>query len=384
MKQLIQYMKTASILMMLFLVSCSKDIIQPVQEQRVGGLLPDKPNHVKILVSNSFAQISTDIKTSEIAGRGKVDKSAPSVSFTYPLTGTNVSGTVQIVVYTKDNVGVVAQGIIIAGKEVSSTSTYSWNTTGLPSGYYTLIAWAKDAAGNSRQTSITVSINTVVVEPPPPPPSTSLVQVKPMPPVMNQGGEGACAAFAIGYAARSVEYYNKTKDSSKTFSPEHLYNQVKFGEDCYSGTAMQTALEFIIANGILPLSSMPYSSTNGCSLQPTELQKQEALAYKIDGFVKMYTTDIATIKGMIQKNKPVIIGIVTDYAFDNAGLGFIWKTPNSTYSIPHCIVICGYDDTKNAYLIMNSWGTGWGDKGYCWMDYDLFTTRTGTYCYSIQ
>jgi len=35
----------------------------------------------------------------------------------------------------------------------------------------------------------------------------------------------------------------------------------------------------------------------------------------------------------------------------------------------HMIAIVGYDDSLSAWLIRNSWGTGWGMKGYCWIRY---------------
>jgi len=35
----------------------------------------------------------------------------------------------------------------------------------------------------------------------------------------------------------------------------------------------------------------------------------------------------------------------------------------------HCISIVGYDDEKEAWLLRNSWGTGWGEDGYCWIKY---------------
>lgn len=35
----------------------------------------------------------------------------------------------------------------------------------------------------------------------------------------------------------------------------------------------------------------------------------------------------------------------------------------------HCITIVGYDDSLGAWLIRNSWGTGWGMQGYCWIQY---------------
>ena len=36
------------------------------------------------------------------------------------------------------------------------------------------------------------------------------------------------------------------------------------------------------------------------------------------------------------------------------------------------MVVVGYDDAKQAFLLMNSWGRQWGDNGFCWVDYDLF------------
>src|SRR5690606_12507461 len=33
------------------------------------------------------------------------------------------------------------------------------------------------------------------------------------------------------------------------------------------------------------------------------------------------------------------------------------------------IVLVGWDDSKNAWLMRNSWGTNWGEDGYMWIDY---------------
>lgn len=37
----------------------------------------------------------------------------------------------------------------------------------------------------------------------------------------------------------------------------------------------------------------------------------------------------------------------------------------------HAILAIGYSDSKKAFLIQNSWGTGWGDKGLFWMPYSF-------------
>jgi C1A family cysteine protease len=41
----------------------------------------------------------------------------------------------------------------------------------------------------------------------------------------------------------------------------------------------------------------------------------------------------------------------------------------SSKDINHAIIIVGWDDSKNAYLVKNSWGSYWGEDGYVWVDY---------------
>ena len=38
----------------------------------------------------------------------------------------------------------------------------------------------------------------------------------------------------------------------------------------------------------------------------------------------------------------------------------------------HAMVAVGYDDTKKAFRIQNSWGRTWADSGYGWFSYDFW------------
>ena len=208
-----------------------------------------------------------------------------------------------------------------------------------------------------------------------------------MPPVQHQGGEGSCAAFATVYAARSAEYYYRSGANSygyatNIFSPEFVYNQTKI--DCGSGTGLTTALDFMMTNGVCTWQSMPYSSYNGCALQPTTQQATEALQYRISGYSKLITSDVTAMKTMIAKNHPVIITVNPDQAFWNAGPGFTWSSYISTPGISHILVISGYDDARQAYRVMNSWGTGWGDGGYAWISYSFLPQASFYYSYVIN
>ncbi|MBJ6801436.1 Ig-like domain-containing protein [Geomonas propionica] len=92
------------------------------------------------------------------------DTTAPTVAVTSPTSGSTVSGTVTVTASASDNVGVSKVEFYRNGALVATSSAapyaYSWNTTAVANGSYTLTAKAYDAAGNagaSQSTSVNVS-----------------------------------------------------------------------------------------------------------------------------------------------------------------------------------------------------------------------------------
>jgi len=316
------------------------------------------------------------------------DVTNPTVSITSPASGASISGTVDIAANASDNIAVSSvkfsiDGTVV-GTDISSPYSFAWSTTSITTGVHTVTATAYDAAGNTSSHAINVTVNTTVINPPILPASTQLI----MPPVKNQGGEFSCVAFAAGYAARSAEQFYKTAASgynvaTNVFSSEFLYNQTKFG-DCGAGTSVTTVLEFMKTNGICSEQSMPYSDLNGCSLLPTASQSTEAANYKINSYSVISKSDITAIKTMIVNKHPLILTVNLDASFTNAQPGFIWKSYSGADGFGHALVICGYDDSKHAFRVMNSWGTGWGDAGYSWIDYDFLAQTGGMWTFVIN
>jgi chitinase len=81
----------------------------------------------------------------------------PTVSLGSPASNTTVSGTVSVAASASDNVGVTKVEYYVNGvlqaTDTSAPYVYSWNTSALASGSYTLLAKAYDAAGNVGQSS---------------------------------------------------------------------------------------------------------------------------------------------------------------------------------------------------------------------------------------
>jgi chitinase len=95
---------------------------------------------------------------------------SPITSITYPANNATVSGTVSVAASASDNVGVTKIEFyvnnVLQGTETTSPYVFSWNTTGLTSGSYTLMTKAYDAAGNVGQSdsvSVTVASNAPAV-----------------------------------------------------------------------------------------------------------------------------------------------------------------------------------------------------------------------------
>ncbi|MEQ1531509.1 MAG: C1 family peptidase, partial [Methylococcales bacterium] len=197
----------------------------------------------------------------------------------------------------------------------------------------------------------------------------------------NQGSQGSCVAWAAGYALKSyqegIEESWSLNTTSHLFSPAYIYNQTNNGQD--GGSQIYAALDLIIEQGAATLASAPYSD-NDFLTQPSAAARAEAAKFK--GLKRTTLSNLSDVKGALAQHKPVVLGIEVFNQFYNL------SGPNSVYNSNagsntgqhgrHAVTAVGYDNNKfgGAVKVINSWGTGWGDKGYFWLPYDFFPTVT--------
>ncbi len=92
------------------------------------------------------------------------DTTAPVVSITNPAAGATVSGTVSITISATDASGISSYQILIDGVSKSTSSSYSWNTASYANGAHTILAKAKDTAGNWGEKTITVTVDNAAAD----------------------------------------------------------------------------------------------------------------------------------------------------------------------------------------------------------------------------
>lgn len=207
-------------------------------------------------------------------------------------------------------------------------------------------------------------------------------KILPTPTPGNQGSEGSCVSWACS-TARSVEQYFLLGSSSynnaiNVMSPEYLFDYVNLG--CTGGSTLLDNLDILKNKGVCTWASLPYTSGT-CDVSIASPHDAEAADYKITEYFIISMTDRTAVKTNLNNNKAIVIYVQVDTAFYNAGPGFVWNsTTHAGTSLvgQHECVIIGYDDSRNAYKLQNSWGTGWADGGYCWVDYEFAESGLGT------
>ena len=198
-----------------------------------------------------------------------------------------------------------------------------------------------------------------------------------MPPIQFQGKQASCVGWSVAYALRT---YMQRKDDHwdisqprYQFSPSFIYNQLAHG-NCESGITFVDALNTLTSNGASTMDQMPYVDTD-CTSQPSDSLKQYARNYRIAGYRRINIQDLNEIKAQLAAGFPVLIAVSTDDIFLHLGPNEVWKQRGNPEGY-HAIVVVGFNDSAQAFKIMNSWGNWWGTSGYGWINYEIFRQVT--------
>ena len=181
-------------------------------------------------------------------------------------------------------------------------------------------------------------------------------------PVKNQGQCGSCWAFSTTGNLEGVTFLKTGKLVS--LSEQQLVDcDKKFGDQGCQGGLPSNAYKYILANkGIDTEESYPYKGVGG-----TCEAKQGKVGVSITNWTAI-SQDETQIAAQLVKRGPLSIGInAGPMQFYGGGVACPWKVLCNPKQLDHGVLIVGYgtDPKKGDYWkIKNSWGSGWGEKGY--------------------
>jgi C1A family cysteine protease len=235
------------------------------------------------------------------------------------------------------------------------------------------------------------------------------------PPVNNQCYIGSCISEATAYSLCGIlakrqnnwDYYydNNRPNLDHLFSPLYMHYYIKgCDNDCgRCGSNLGSASNFLINKGVPTLSQWNpnHCDRNACNFQPNfPPNPNNPSAFRLNSVKPIFLTGIQyasgyktnSIKYFVSQNNPIPIAMALDQSFLD-GSAFdnpkdIWQYFKGQSVGGHAMLIVGYDDSREAFLVMNSWGTtNWNLKkndptndarsGFCWISYDIIEN----YCY---
>jgi len=208
-----------------------------------------------------------------------------------------------------------------------------------------------------------------------------------LPRVYDQGGQGACTAFAVAEALSiRANYLNKKRrskfgDESLTiFSPTYLWvlgNEDRpLGEGCDNpGISYSKAFSTIFKNQLVYWDTYPYPNNN-LDLCHDKCPK-EVYSKKITdrnfGFDDVIL-DTGAFKEVLKSGYPICIATDLDMGYYQAlytTKGY-WKSKTLPLTHEqHAMVIVDFDDDRRCFKVLDSHGTDKSDSGIIWLNYKL-------------
>lgn len=190
-------------------------------------------------------------------------------------------------------------------------------------------------------------------------------------PILDQANCGSCVAFAsIGVLETQYKISSLLPNFNVKFSPQHLFSCG--GGRCSWGWTPESAARFLQQSGAPDEACMPYSS--GATGQDVACRASCPDAAQRSVKITGYETptrgsrNIDAVKMALQKG-PLVTTLIV-YADFMAYAGGVYKHSSGEFLGGHAVSIVGYDDTKQAFIIRNSWGEEWGENGFGYVSYE--------------
>ena len=189
-----------------------------------------------------------------------------------------------------------------------------------------------------------------------------------MPEVYDQGDTSSCVANAT---AAAVEYLR----ACQSLPPWHpsrrfIYWQARLmegGAITDSGCEIRDAIKAIAKQGVPPEADWPFTPTR-VNRAPPARALEAARHAKLIQYARV-PQELPHLLSCLTHNGPIVFGSMLYKSFDSVGANGIIPMPKEDEEPEggHAMLCVGWQPTKERFIIRNSWGADWGDKGYGYM-----------------
>lgn len=199
-------------------------------------------------------------------------------------------------------------------------------------------------------------------------------------PIEQQGALGACSTFAL---TSIYEYMLKACGTTLDLSALYVYYNVcekdEEGRPTDSGSNFYDVIQSLETDGVCAETLCPYSADHFDRLRPTPEAIEDAKRHLV---VKAMNVDITheALTSALADGYPVAISLRLFDSFQPKAGGFIFRPSDDEIAGDdqgrHALVLVGYSEEEKVYIVRNSWGERFGDKGYCYIPFSYIEDKT--------
>jgi papain like protease len=191
-------------------------------------------------------------------------------------------------------------------------------------------------------------------------------------PVGDQGQTGRCSAFAWTHAAEMSR--NILNEESPRLSPnftmlefQRMQGDARDYQYAYEGgdgtVSGPDPGEVLVENGTCRQELWP--DDRSTPLTREEQLEADAQRYRLEAVPLPIAID--DVKKVLSAGCPVHVSMNTGSGFSDVGRDGVFKAAEGPWGRHgrYAMLIVGY--VGNFFTLKNSWGTGWGDQGFCYI-----------------
>lgn len=197
------------------------------------------------------------------------------------------------------------------------------------------------------------------------------------PSVADQSTLGSCTANALAGAMEFMR--DKTATDYTPYSRLFIYyneREIEGNINDDSGAMIRTGVKTLAKFGVCPESVWPYDISKFTD-------KPDAESFEAAGFAKITSYfRLTTLDDMLRclaDGFPFVFGfnVYGSFESEEVATSGISNMPilGETMQGGHAVCAVGYDLTTRRFLVRNSWGDTWGQKGYFTIPFEYLTDR---------
>lgn len=138
------------------------------------------------------------------------------------------------------------------------------------------------------------------------------------------------------------------------------------------------AFDYIKEHGIQPAETYKYvGRQEECKFDKTKV------VTSISDYVLYHNSseNEQELQRLVAERGPVAVGLCAKFSVSVFYRSGIYQCSNDSKRLNHAVLVVGYDNEngQDYWLIKNSWGEGWGEKGYFKLARNIGTCGIGKY-----